>query len=262
MSKRIVVSDIQKINIIKSYENGESISSITKEFDVSRHVVERLLNENSVKLRPCNRKIFFKEDIFEKIDSAEKAYWIGFILADGYIHEKRHTLRIKLGEVDYDHLVKFANFMGVSSDRVFAEIHNVTGNTLYKVEFNSKILVNSLMALNLFQGKSSGKEKLSPIPDEYVRDYIRGIWDGDGHLREKNIDVISSIEVLSFIQIYLHDKCYTKIGKIMDHCNTYRIYVCRKEEVSRTLKHLYYDGCISLDRKYNTAKKLIEILPS
>ena len=32
-------------------------------------------------------KYNFKEDIFSKIDTAEKAYWLGFLYADGSIHE-------------------------------------------------------------------------------------------------------------------------------------------------------------------------------
>ena len=38
--------------------------------------------------------IDYNRHIFDKIDSQEKAYWLGFILADGYLNTERHMLRI------------------------------------------------------------------------------------------------------------------------------------------------------------------------
>ena len=68
--------------------------------------------------------------IFDKINSQEKAYWLGFILADGYLNVDKHMLRIKLGDKDKHHLEKFIQFIGGSLDMLKSEKHNITGNTL------------------------------------------------------------------------------------------------------------------------------------
>ena len=51
--------------------------------------------------------IEYHRHIFDQIDTQEKAYWLGFILADGYLNTNKHMLRIKLGDKDKHHLEKF-----------------------------------------------------------------------------------------------------------------------------------------------------------
>ena len=256
MGKKIIFSEEQIKDIKERYSNGESYINIGQVYNVSNKTIKRLLDNENVESRG-NRKHFYNEKIFDKIDNAEKAYWIGFIAADGYINEERNFMRIKLQECDLDHLKKFIKFINGDEKMIKYEYHNLTGNKQYYVEVNGKYFINSLIKLNLRQGKSSGKEQLSPIPKKYIKDYIRGLWDGDGHIEEKALDLISSIEILEFVQNYLYETCDISIGKITNHCNTYRIFICKNRD--KVLKHLYYKNCISLDRKYNTSVNLINI---
>lgn len=59
------------------------------------------------------------EDFFGKIDTEEKAYWLGFMYTDGFINNKRNHTNYKIGitltESDKNHLEKFKqaiNFTG------------------------------------------------------------------------------------------------------------------------------------------------------
>ena len=54
----------------------------------------------------------YNRHIFDTIDTKEKAYWLGFIVADGYLNDSKHMLRIKLGDIDKKHLEKFIIFLG------------------------------------------------------------------------------------------------------------------------------------------------------
>ena len=56
------------------------------------------------------RKYFFNEDFFEIIDNENKAYWLGFIYADGYVSAK--SLVIELHKDDESHIVKFLEDIG------------------------------------------------------------------------------------------------------------------------------------------------------
>ena len=42
----------------------------------------------------------YNRDFFEKIDSEEKAYWAGFIAADGNVRKDFHKMRIELNIKD------------------------------------------------------------------------------------------------------------------------------------------------------------------
>ena len=53
----------------------------------------------------------YNRHIFDTIDTPEKAYWLGFIIADGYLNINRRMLRIKLGDIDKSHLIKYIEFL-------------------------------------------------------------------------------------------------------------------------------------------------------
>ena len=193
---------------------------------------------------------------FNKIDTKEKAYALGFILADGYINEKKAFMRIKLQECDKNHLDKFVKFIDGDKGMIKYETHNITYNKQYYVEVNGREFIKSLNNHNIRQGKSS-KEHIAKIPFEYRKDYIRGLFDGDGHIEEKRIDLVGSQEVLEYVQRYLKETCDIHVNRILEHCNTKRIYIGFNRY--KVLKHLYYDECISLDRKYKTVKLLLQV---
>jgi len=142
----------------------------------------------------------YNRHIFDTIDSAEKAYWLGFIIADGYLNIDRRMLRIKLGNKDKHHLEKFINFLGGDLTMLKSEIHNTTGNIQWYVSTYSIEIKNALIKLNVEQSKS-GKEHIPPIDKIYYRDFIRGLWDGDGFIRENlnGIGLVGSFECLSFV---------------------------------------------------------------
>ena len=54
-------------------------------YNVSRTVIKRILDTHNegLSIRDHTTKYQYKQDIFEIIDSSEKAYWLGFLAADG-----------------------------------------------------------------------------------------------------------------------------------------------------------------------------------
>lgn len=257
MPSKIIFSKKQVSEIIDRYKKGEGCTSICTDYNVSQQTINRLLKKHDI-ITDNHKKHYYNEDIFSVIDSSEKAYWLGFIVADGYVNEARAFMRIKLQECDKNHLDKFVDFINGDKDMIKYEFHNLTGNKQFYVEVNGRKFVDNLVKLDIRQGKSSGKEKVTPgIPEKYIRDYIRGLWDGDGHIEYKQLDLISSIEVLSFVQKYFNEKFECPKNKICDHCNTFRIFICNKR--FEIMKHLYYDSCISLERKNKLVKKFIDI---
>ena len=254
MPSKIIFSEEQIKNIIERYKNGESCAKIGQDYNVKQQTINRLLHKNDIIV--SNRKHQFNEDYFKDINTAEKAYWLGFIPADGYINENRNFMRIKLQECDKKHLEKFVQAINGDMNMIKYEYHNITGNRQYYVEVNSKNFINHLVNLNIRQAKSANEHVCKDkIPEEYIKDYIRGLFDGDGHIEEKEIDLVNSIEVLQFVQKYLHENCKTPINNILNHCNTHRIYICHNRQIA--LNHMYYNNCIALERKYNFVKQYL-----
>ena len=205
--------------------------------------------------------INYNRNIFNKIDNEEKAYWLGFIVADGYLNINKHMLRIKLGNRDRSHLIKFIKFIGGNEEMLKSEIHSETGNENFYVSLYSKEVMNDLLNLGIEQAKS-GKEKVCNIDKKYYRDFIRGLWDGDGFIRENlsGIGLVGSEEVLAFVQNYFNDSLGVKPLKIYPRCNTFKIeYRSTRKAIPLILNHLYGDKDVALDRKKELATKIEKI---
>lgn len=203
----------------------------------------------------------YNRHIFDIIDTAEKAYWLGFIIADGYLNLDKHMLRIKLGDKDKHHLEKFIHFINGNNEMLKSEKHNITGNTQWYVSTYSKEIMIALEKLSIEQAKS-GHEHIPNIPQEFTRDLIRGLWDGDGFIRENltGIGLVGSKECLTFVQNHFQQQLNIKPLKVYEHYNTYKIeYRSMKKAIPQILNYLYQDNDISLDRKMELATKIKKI---
>ena len=97
---------------VKEYLNGMSLREIAEKYHISRNNFSKYLKEHNIPIRNqkiTSRKYYCNEDFFEKIDTEKKAYWLGFIMADGYVqsHNNGKYLCIGLKIEDKGHLEKF-----------------------------------------------------------------------------------------------------------------------------------------------------------
>ena len=103
----------------KLYEQGYTVTEIGRQLNVSRHTVSKWLKANNVNIINYTKVPKFDETIFDVIDTEEKAYWLGFIYADGSISSqtlknltrKNYNFEISLQKHDMEHLYKFNKFM-------------------------------------------------------------------------------------------------------------------------------------------------------
>ncbi len=254
MGKYIDLTETQINEMVTMYKNNIPMMTIAERFNISKQTVKRRLEKRNDIVFRGNRKHFYNETIFEVIDSPEKAYWLGFILADGYVNEDRCFMNLKLSDKDEGHLIKFINFIDGDMGMLHEEYHNLTGNRMVYVNASGKTFTKTLISHNIRQRKSGVEQWSDKVPEEYIRDYIRGIIDADGCIRKKNISIYGSKEVLGNIQDFLTEKFLRDETKICNHDNTFALYITTKRK--EILNHIYYDNCVSLDRKYKKVKEL------
>ena len=58
---------------------------------------------------------------FETIDTEEKAYWLGFLYADGSVGSKDDRVELGLAEKDFHHIEKFRDFIGINNKISYRE---------------------------------------------------------------------------------------------------------------------------------------------
>ena len=82
-----MISKEELTEIIEMYQNNVSLREIEKRTSHGRPAITKMLQRLGIKTTTGNhyRKYFFDFNFFEKIDNEYKAYWLGFMYADGCI---------------------------------------------------------------------------------------------------------------------------------------------------------------------------------
>ena len=234
---------------------------IAELYHVTEKVIVRIIKE---KLGEDNRQKIkinhnFDRFYFYDIDSADKAYWLGFITADGYVNEKKNFLKIKLQYVDKEHLSKFLKAIKADETiKVKTEYHSVTGKPASYITLNGIDFINGLIKQGVRQAKSSKEVPCENVPDKFIPDYIRGLIDGDGHICKRKMDLRGSYIMCKWVQDWLIKNCNVGVTKISYDSNIYRVYFIKNR--INVLRKLYYVGLnknICLDRKYKEAMILM-----
>ncbi len=214
------------------------------------------------KNRTWKKKYSINETVFEKCDTPEKAYWLGFIMADGNIKGdgQHYVLRFHLQKRDKNHVGKFLKF--IDSDVPIREDNHGDYSSI-RVDINGKKFVNTLKQYGIIPRKT-GKEQIKNIPKEYYPDFIRGYFDGDGCLsidRRKNKKkeslcfclICASVKFLEKIQHILMENCRiskTKIVNMYKNDGCYKLAYGGNIQVPRIFNYLLQNSNIQLERKY------------
>lgn len=123
-------------------------------------------------------KYNFKEDIFSIIDCGQKAYWIGFLYADGSIESNSHTISCTLKEDDKEQLINFETFLNISESCL--KYNNATHSWRFTV--TRLKTYQDLINIGFTSEKSYDKTLIvwNHIPEKFKKDFLLGLWDGDG----------------------------------------------------------------------------------
>ena len=196
---------------------------------------------------------------FQKIDSEEKAYWLGFLSADGTIHKGQ--VKICPQQKDYHHLEKFQNFLNFSGK---IKTYQQSGHDYCIISIGNRTLYEDLIKLGCCERKSLILKPCEAVPQEYVFDYIRGYWDGDGGISYSSKNnrwqayCTSTKEMLDFFV----EKMEITTKPFLEHrCQqTYRIHFNGRINVYKKMSLLYNNATIFLDRKKQLFDKLKETM--
>ena len=250
-----------------------SIPKLSDKYGLNRKTITKYLKERNIEITNTHGKVPFNEEFFDNINTEEKAYWLGFLYADGYISSKDFRIGLSISIKDIEHLEKYGkslNYpkgMNIVTSHQFEskDIHNKNGEI---IQMCRTVITNEHMwkALNS-KGCMPNKSLILKFPEEsifsskdLIKHFIRGYVDGDGTLGvyphskinpklEASLLIVGTKPFLEGIQKYLGIE-----GFLMQkpNCNelTYRLgYSTKKAE--KVAEFLYKDSTIYLERKYN-----------
>lgn len=215
-------------------------------------------------------KYTYNRGYFDEIDTEEKAYWLGFIYADGCVTKTKVNaeLSIELNIKDFNHLKKFNKSIGgnveVGTRDRFDErtknTYNMCFIRVYSIEF-----VDGLLKHGVFPNKHNDI-KFPELRKDLVNHFIRGYFDGDGcisvEVRKKIIRCDFSSKAKDFLDsirdILYNEKIHTYYT--LEKSGVNRLCISGMIETDLFLKYIYKDATIYLDRKYSKWKDNHDLL--
>jgi metal-sulfur cluster biosynthetic enzyme len=205
---------------------------------------------------------------FDVIDSEEKAYWLGFLTADGWISKNEETgsgcVGIELQYGDIDHLKKFnksieGNYQITDRWRpcLLSTSDKEKKHHTCVIRIFSIKMYEDLCRLGFSENKSYDVQ-MPNIDPSLLRHYIRGYFDGDGCLYVSNnhltVKFVTASEnyfnnlVNLLAKLDINVRCAQKTNEY----NTIMYYIDIRfnKDKLKFLDYIYENSNISLDRKY------------
>jgi hypothetical protein len=205
-----------------------------------------------------SRKYLVNHEYFTTIDTPDKAYWLGFYYADGFItryREQNKYVGVTLKSTDIDHLEKLKLSMSCTYP-----IKTYKGKTSYGEVTYSRLIVtsdqmfNDLIKLGVVERKSTilTYPPFDIVPENLEWHFIRGYFDGDGSFSKATkgymLKVCGTWEFLTKFAERV-GKPDLKLGQRRKGKNSWSLDIGGRLQVQRIADSMYKDASVWLDRK-------------
>ena len=171
-------SNEEEKEIIDNYLSGKSLTFLSKQFNCSTDPIKRILKKYHVKLRHFSEQKFIQSkylcdhNYFKEIDTHEKAYFLGLLMADGCVNKKNNTTTLALHKKDVDVLEIFK--LALNSNAVFYDEKGC-----YSFRIHSPMIKKDLINLGCVPAKSLILD-FPELKNKFIWSFILGYFDGDG----------------------------------------------------------------------------------
>ena len=260
--------------IVDNYENYTS-NELAEMFNCSKSRITQIWRNNGLKgKQPLLYHANF--DYFNKIDSKDKAYFLGFISADGNVWKRdrknsQGQLRISIHSKDVDVLHKFKKYIN-SNHKIteFSFVHKDTGTITETSSLTivSDKIFNDLSKYNITPNKTWKFHPIN-IPDNFISHFIRGYFDGDGSITKSSagyytVKIVGNQKTTKYISNFLKENYIYHIliedkrkyigGKL------YSINISTIDGV-KNFYNIIYKDCddLYMDRKKDRFEEFIDI---
>ncbi len=249
-----IISQSKKENylsFIKSNFNNLSQREIARRLNLGKTTINRWAGEVGLRFK----RHTVNEDFFNEFNE-QSSYILGLISSDGNISwntkEGYYTITITASEKDKEHLENIRKILSSTKPLIYS-----LKTKSYRLIINNKNICKRLMGLGITPRKSLTL-KFPVIPKEQLRHFIRGVIDGDGHVRyvKRKKSSYFEITISSGSKIFCEGfiksikDCIginTNLRKIGE--NTYIIqYSCSRGE--KLAEFIYSNANTFLGRKY------------
>lgn len=261
--KNKITDELEK-QICIEYQNGLTPIEISDKYGFHPKTIRNKLTKNGFKLKKGPNNLF-NEYYFDVIDTEEKAYFLGYLMADGNIsiYNNQYYIKCACTKKDEELIYKFKEVLNSENSITHAKCYNeksITEKTSFSI--SSKHMFMTLQDYG-FKTKKSGNEVMSDkIPKELRNHFIRGLFDGDGITcitKVKRSGFISSKEMLLSIMDELN--LYKKLNHPKTQLKNLYYFLLGKKESKILYDYMYSNATFYLKRKKDRMDIIIKTTP-
>lgn len=255
----VTMPDEETIKVLIDNYNNHSVKELSKMTGIGQERIMSILKIKKVKLRPLGSHKGYYEKInhnyFKVIDDEHKAYWLGFLYADGYNNEKFYQVEITLKDEDKYILEELKKDCESIYDIKYKEV-NLNGKIFpcNRLTLYSKEISQDLKKLGCMQKKSliikfPTEEQ---VPNSLIHHFMRGYFDGNGCISGNNFMLNSTKDFLDeYIKRLRNNTDISKAGYFSIDGQGHRWSHASKRDLQKIFNYLYKDATIYLHRKHN-----------
>lgn len=251
MAQRGLTKD-QKEELFEMYKTYKyTYKNLAEHFNTTVSAVSCMLTREGLKgKREHNHFRKYKVDqyFFDEINTEEKAYFLGFLCADGCNHSGNTKVSLSLKEEDLSMVTKLNNLIQPTKPLTYSK--RKRGNQ-YILQISNRRISEKLNSLGCVPRKSLILDfpTEEQVPEEFMRHYLRGYFDGNGWLGKKDISITSSNLFSNKLLEYLKRKYDFKTS--CRRKNKVTELVFSRYSIKPFLDLIYKNSNIFLNRKYN-----------
>lgn len=279
-SVNFIYDDVEGKFVIEEYRNkNENIQIKINYFNDSKWINTNMFTKSIGFAEFIGvKRAKLDENFFEKIDTEEKAYILGFMYADGTVYNDRAKLDLQSEDIqilnDIKQVMNIKSSIKVYKNKNTWFYNENKEKVFYPKKDTARLCMNSVkIAKDLsnngcFPAKTYTLDfpKENILPQKFIKDFIRGYFDGDGSLscslrKSKNSERMhfnmtftGTYEIVSKIKYYLNKHCCEFVGDIRSRHNNgknnYTLSIDGNNIISKICEYIYNDCSIKLNRKY------------
>lgn len=277
MAGRPKISQEEKEKIIDLYKSGKSMRELEHELHHDRKWMSKILKDANIPIRDSSitsRRYHYDKTFFEKIDTEEKAYWLGMMYADGFIVApfKGHQIQqfgMTLKADDKEHLEKFCKSLNSNNPvRIYKGSGYNPDGEYARIIFSGQKIVDDLKDKGVIEQKtlqlSFPGENI--VPKKLRHHFVRGYFDGDGSLnkwirhgkRKTGYNYqMSFTGMQDFLKGVL--KFFNKENIVIrPHNQAFEFNIGGNRQLKKLLAMMYDGATIYLDRKYDIYQEYLK----
>lgn len=260
--------DDNKNEILRLYYNGKTVKEISNTLECNYSMIYRKFNEWDIERRQrvkrpdrYNAKYDIDYQYFDNINDEHKAYWLGMLLADGFVNNKEVSLCLQSSDIESIETFK----RDLRSEHPIK--YDVYGNPYITIV--CKHMCEKLQRYGFNNHKSLQFDMnniLNVISNENEHHFLRGMFDGDGCIKYYKYDYLNKPQFhfgytgLKNVCEYVASKLNINTKIVFEGNMTYTTRTRNPELIMNIFDYLYKDATIYINRKYNTFEEIKKLI--